>query len=187
MGYSKIKVNRGIKFIIDEGWGHWHKQNLILKSGSQISTLYSKAGASAKHYVKVNNLQDIQVALLKNKVQQKKFITTKISDLKSRSSKVVKAAYKKLSSEKSFVDDGMSVKSVGKVFGVSPSHASRQLKSLAKNGLIKIIKRRQCLGQFCSKLFSLFKEMYKGVYISKGYMYYNISSKITFLDLNNVA
>lgn len=181
---SKTKVNRGIKVIIDQKWGYWHSQNLILKSGSEIHELYSDY--KAKNFAKVNNKDEIHLALLKNKLKQKEYIKAVLSDLKSTTKRVVKSAYKKIG-ERKYVDDGTSLKIVSKVFGISISQTSRILKKLEYLGRVKIIKRRQLVGVFNPKIFLILKEKIKGLYISGGYMWYNLTSKISILSYNNIA
>ena len=119
MGYSRTKINRGIKIVIDNDWGSWSNQNLMLKSTTKIHNQIT--GYNPKHFVKVNNMQDIHLLLLKNKIQQKSFIEGKISNLHSYSRKVAKAAYKSLKGEKKITDDGLSLKSLARVYNMSVS------------------------------------------------------------------
>lgn len=183
---SKSKVNRGIKVIIDENWGHWHSQNLILKSADNIHFLYSEY--KAKNFENVNSKDDIYLALLKNKLKRKQYIEDKISDLQSYSRKVVKAAYKKLGGVKKVIDHGTSIKTVSKVFNLSVASCSRILNTLAKKGLISIQKRFDSFGQFNYHTFLHLQSLHKGIFVSKGNnMIVKQTSIITILSNNIIT
>lgn len=183
MGYSRTKINRGIKVIIDEGWGFWSSQNLCLKSTKNIHLLYDIY--EPKFTVTINNIDDIYLELLKNKIRQKDFIASKVSDLKSYSRKVVKAAYKKLGGEKEITDDGLSLKTLTKVFNMSVTQVARIIKNLRLKGFISVQKRFESYGQFNYHYFLELQSKYKGIFRSKGNNIIRVrSNKITILEYN---
>ena len=175
---SRTKSNRIVAIIIREGWGYYHNSNLVLKSVKNVHLLYNDF--NPKNKLEINSEDDIYLELLKNKLRQKKYIESKISDLKSCSSKVVKSALKVLKGEKKVTDFGTSVKTIAKLFNVSVASASRITKRLAKNGLIFIQKRFDNFGVYDKPKFIALQSIHKGIFVNRyGFISKRLSSIIT--------
>ena len=178
---SRTKTNRIYKIIQDNNWGKIENNHLILFSAKNIH--FELFGFYPKKFIQIESIEDIHFNLLKQKLQQKEFINKKVSDIKSRSSKVVKSSLKYLKGERKLFDEGISLKSIAATFNVSIGSIHSYLKKLVKRGLISIKRRYEFLGDFSIYLFNHLKETHKGIYIYKGGIVKNLSSKITLLEL----
>jgi len=185
LNVSRTKANRLISIIIKEEWGHFHNGHLILKSAKEIHK--NITNFDAKNFIEVHSKEDIYYLLLKNKLNRKEYIKTKINDLNSYSSKTVKAAMKKLKlGESDFVSNGTSLQSIAKNFNLSKSHTGNMLNVLKKLGFIKIERVRTCFGDYNPHLFNYLNETHTGLYVARGLILKNRPSKITCLSSNNI-
>lgn len=146
---SRSKVNRAIKIIIDNDWGYWSKQNLVLRSGRAIHDILTETtSGKLLQFIQIRSIEDIQLEILKNKLRQQEFVNNHKSNLESNSLKKSNSGKKAVDffrGEKGYIKDeqintkiGTGLETLSKVYCYSEGYTGYLMRYLERCGLITI-------------------------------------------------